>query len=47
MCIRDRFWGVGSVVLFVMTMALLAFVARVLKKSGDSSSDIAATLGGG
>ena len=41
------FWGVGSVVLFVMTMALLAFVARVLKKSGDSSSDIAATLGGG
>ena len=41
------FWGVGSVVLFVMTMALLAFVAKVLKKSGDSSSQIAATLGGG
>jgi hypothetical protein len=41
------FWGVGAVVLFVMTMALLAFVARVLKKSGDSSSQIAATLGGG
>ncbi len=41
------FWGVGSVVLFVMTMALLAFVARVLKKSGDSSAQIAATLGGG
>lgn len=41
------FWGVGSVVLFVMTMALLAFVARVLKKSGDSSGQIAATLGGG
>jgi spermidine/putrescine transport system permease protein len=41
------FWGVGSVVLFVMTMLLLAFVAKVLKKSGDSSSQIAATLGGG
>ena len=41
------FWGVGAVVLFVMTMALLAFVARVLKKSGDSSSQIAATLAGG
>jgi ABC-type spermidine/putrescine transport system permease subunit II len=41
------FWGVGAVVLFVMTMALLAFVARVLKKSGDSSGQIAATLGGG
>lgn len=41
------FWGVGAVVLFVMTMALLAFVAKVLKKSGDSSSQIAATLAGG
>ena len=41
------FWGVGSVVLFVLTMALLAFVFRVLKKSGDSSGQIAATLGGG
>ena len=41
------FWGVGAVVLFVLTMALLAFVARVLKKSGDSSAQIAATLGGG
>ncbi len=41
------FWGVGAVVLFVMTMALLAFVARVLKKSGSSSGEIAATLGGG
>lgn len=41
------FWGVGAVVLFVMTMSLLAFVARVLKKSGDSSSQIAATLAGG
>lgn len=41
------FWGVGAVVLFVMTMGLLAFLASVLKKSGDSSSQIAATLGGG
>ncbi len=41
------FWAVGAVVLFVMTMALLAFVAKVLRKSGDSSSQIAATLAGG
>ncbi len=41
------FWGVGAVVLFVMTMGLLGFLASVLKKSGDSSSQIAATLGGG
>jgi ABC-type spermidine/putrescine transport system permease subunit II len=41
------FWGVGATVLFVMTMALLAFVANVLRKSGESSSQIAATLGGG
>lgn len=41
------FWGVGAVVLFVMTMGLLGFLASVLKKSGNSSSDIAATLGGG
>lgn len=41
------FWGVGAVVLFVMTLALLVFVARVLRKSGDSSSQIAATLAGG
>ena len=40
------FWGVGAVVLFVLTMALLAFVANVLRKSGDSSSQIAATLTG-
>jgi ABC-type spermidine/putrescine transport system permease subunit II len=40
------FWGVGAVVLFVMTMALLGFVANVLRKSGDSSSQIAATLTG-
>ena len=41
------FWGVGAVVLFVMTMGLLGFLASVLKKSGDSSSQIVATLGGG
>ena len=41
------FWGVGAVVLFVVTMAALGFVAMVLKRSGDSSSQIAATLGGG
>lgn len=40
------FWGVGAVVLFVLTMALLALVANVLRKSGESSSQIAATLTG-
>jgi spermidine/putrescine transport system permease protein len=41
------FWGVGAVVLFVVTMAALAFLAVTLRRSGDSSSEIAATLGGG
>jgi ABC-type spermidine/putrescine transport system permease subunit II len=41
------FWGAGAVVLFVVTMAALAFLAITLRRSGDSSSDIAATLGGG
>lgn len=40
------FVGVGAVVLFAVTMAALAFVAVVLKRSGDSSSQIAATLTG-
>jgi spermidine/putrescine transport system permease protein len=40
------FWGVGAVMLFAMTMAALAFVAVVLRRSGESSSDIAATLAG-
>jgi ABC-type spermidine/putrescine transport system permease subunit I len=40
------FWGVGSVVLFVVTMAALGFVAMVLRRSGDDSSQIAATLTG-
>ncbi|MEQ1699834.1 MAG: ABC transporter permease subunit [Ilumatobacteraceae bacterium] len=41
------FYAVAAVVLFAITMAILAFLASVLKKSGDSSSQIAATLGGG
>ena len=40
------FWGVGAVILFAITMAALAFVAVVLRRSGESSSDIAATLAG-
>lgn len=41
------FWGVGAVVLFVVTLAALWFVYQVLRRSGDSSSQIAATLAGG
>jgi spermidine/putrescine transport system permease protein len=41
------FWGVGAVVLFLITMGALLFVARVLRRSGESSSQIAATLAGG
>lgn len=40
------FWAVGALLLFAITMALLAFLANVLRKSGDSSSQIAATLTG-
>lgn len=40
-------WAVGAVVLFAMTVSLLLFVARVMRKAGDSSSQIAATLAGG
>ena len=40
------FWGVGAVILFAITMAALSFVAVVLRRSGSSSSDIAATLTG-
>lgn len=40
------FWGVGAVVLFAITMAALWFVAVVLRRSGSSSSEIAATLAG-
>lgn len=38
--------GAAAVVLFVLTIASLAFVARVLKRSGESSSQIAATMTG-
>jgi putrescine transport system permease protein len=41
------FWGVGAMVLFMITMSALAYVAYVLRRSGESSSQIAATLGGG
>ena len=40
------FWGVGAMILFVVTMVALWFVAVVLRRSGSSSSDIAATLTG-
>jgi ABC-type spermidine/putrescine transport system permease subunit II len=40
------FWGVGAMVLFGTTMSALAYVGYVLKKSGESSSQLAATLGG-
>ncbi|MFM8826101.1 MAG: ABC transporter permease subunit, partial [Actinomycetota bacterium] len=40
------FWGVGAMILFVVTMAALWFVAVVLRRSGSTSSDIAATLTG-
>ncbi|MCE9623516.1 MAG: ABC transporter permease subunit [Actinomycetia bacterium] len=41
------FWGVGAVVLFMVTLSALWFVFQVLRRSGDSSSQIAATLAGG
>jgi putrescine transport system permease protein len=41
------FWGVGAVVLFVVTMSALTFLAVTLRRSGDSSSEITATLAGG
>jgi ABC-type spermidine/putrescine transport system permease subunit II len=40
------FWAVGALLLFAVTLAMLAFLANVLRKSGDSSSQIAATLTG-
>jgi hypothetical protein len=33
--------------LFAITMAILAFLGLVLKKSGESSTQMAATLGAG
>ena len=41
------FWGVGAVVLFMITMSALGFVASVLRKSGESSGQITAMMGGG
>ena len=40
------FWGVGAMILFFVTMGSLWFVAVVLRRSGSSSSEIAATLAG-
>jgi ABC-type spermidine/putrescine transport system permease subunit II len=40
------FVGAAAVVLFAITVLSLAFVYSVLKRSGDSSSEIAATLTG-
>jgi spermidine/putrescine transport system permease protein len=41
------FYAVAAVMLFAITMAILAFLGLILKKSGESSTQIAATLGGG
>jgi putrescine transport system permease protein len=41
------FVAAAAVVLFAVTVAALAFVGVVLKRSGESSSQIAATLAGG
>ncbi|NCZ92630.1 MAG: ABC transporter permease subunit [Actinobacteria bacterium] len=40
------FWGVGAVSLFVVTMTSLWFLVVILRRSGDSASNIAATLTG-
>jgi spermidine/putrescine transport system permease protein len=40
------FWGVGAVLLFTVTLGALWFVTVVLRRSGSSSSEIAATLAG-
>jgi ABC-type spermidine/putrescine transport system permease subunit II len=41
------FVGAAAVVLFSVTLMALGFVYSVLRKSGDSSSQIASTLAGG
>jgi len=41
------FWGVGAVLLFTVTLGALWFVMVVLRRSGSSSGEIAATLAGG
>jgi spermidine/putrescine transport system permease protein len=40
------FWGVGAVMLFCVTLGALWFVTVVLRRSGSSSSEIAATFAG-
>jgi ABC-type spermidine/putrescine transport system permease subunit II len=40
------FWGVGAVILFCVTLGALWFVTVVLRRSGSSSSEIAATIAG-
>ena len=40
------FWGVGAVLLFVVTLGALWFLAVLLRRGGDSASKIAATFTG-
>ena len=40
------FWGVGAVLLFVVTLSALWFLAVILRRGGDSASKIAATFTG-
>lgn len=40
------FWGVGAVLLFIVTLGALWFLAVILRRSGDSASKIAATFTG-
>ncbi len=40
------FWGVGAVILFCVTLGALWFVTVVLRRSGSTSSEIAATFAG-
>ena len=40
------FWGVGAVLLFVVTLGALWFLAVILRRGGDSASKIAATFSG-
>jgi ABC-type spermidine/putrescine transport system permease subunit II len=41
------FYAVAAVLLFAITMAILGFLGFILRKSGESSTQIAATLGAG
>lgn len=40
------FWGVGAVLLFIVTLGALWFLAVILRRGGDSASKIAATFTG-